>query len=167
MDCVLWHFVLPGPSVLLYLGVVLRFISHRRQMKYDSVTQMCIALHVCEESDWHLGTPLVFIWIRVAQPLMSYVVFCRSFLYVCPFPFGLCIVYCLTFFDLRLLMTTLISSNCFLNSVNIKSLPDISIPVDVPLGFCWNRQNQSIISLLCLWIKVQLCYYCILIVKWI
>jgi len=55
----------------------------------------------------HLSSPLVFSGVHVAQSLVFYVEFCRS-LHMFFFFLSLC---CLSFFDLRLLIAHLVSSN--------------------------------------------------------
>ena len=52
----------------------------------------------------HTGSPPVFIAIRVAGSSVFYVIFCRSLYVIFLLPF----IYCLSFFDLRLLITPLV-----------------------------------------------------------
>jgi hypothetical protein len=57
----------------------------------------------------HLSSPSVFSVVRAAQSLVFCVMFCRSsFAFLSFFIWPLC---CLSFFDLRLLITPLVSSN--------------------------------------------------------
>jgi len=57
----------------------------------------------------HLSSLPVFSGVRVVRPLVFCVMFCRSFLSFYPFFFRS--LYCPFFFDIRLLVTTLSSSN--------------------------------------------------------
>ena len=55
----------------------------------------------------HMSSPLVLSWVIAARSLVFFVVFCRS-LFV-PLPFFIWPLYCLSFFYLWLLVTTLVS----------------------------------------------------------
>jgi hypothetical protein len=57
----------------------------------------------------HLGSPLVFSGVRVTQSLVLCVCFVDRCLSFCTFSFGHCVV--LFFFDIRILITPLVSSN--------------------------------------------------------
>ena len=61
----------------------------------------------------HLSSPPNISGVRVAQTLAFCVVFCRSLFVLSSFFF---IVLCLSFFDLRILITPLVSSNSSLNN---------------------------------------------------
>ena len=55
----------------------------------------------------HLSLPPVFSGVRLARSLAFCVVFCRSL-----FVLSSCPLYCLSVFDVQLLITSLVSSNC-------------------------------------------------------
>ena len=59
----------------------------------------------------HSSSPLVFSGVRVAQSLVFYVVFCRSLFVRLSFFHVIHCIYCLSLFDLRLLITPFVSSN--------------------------------------------------------
>jgi len=62
----------------------------------------------------HPSSHPVFSGVCVAPSLVLCVVFCRSLIVFCPFSFGQCVVCCLSFLDLRLPITPLVSSNYIL-----------------------------------------------------
>jgi hypothetical protein len=67
----------------------------------------------------HSSSPLVFSGVRVAQSLVFYVVFCRSLFVRLSFFHVIHCIYCLSLFNLRLLITPFVSSNS--NSLMLSS----------------------------------------------
>jgi hypothetical protein len=67
----------------------------------------------------HSSSPLVFCGVRVAQSVVFYVFFCRSLFVRLSFFHVIHCIYCLSLFNLRLLITPFVSSNS--NSLMLSS----------------------------------------------
>ena len=87
----------------------------------------------------HLSSPPIFNGVRVTRSLVSYVVFCRSLFVLFLWP--LC---CLSFFDLRILITPLMSSNSSDYNTDAK-LIKTSMHQGVPLVY-FTHQNWWLIG---------------------
>jgi hypothetical protein len=66
----------------------------------------------------YLSSPTVFNGVHVARSLVFCVVFCKMLFVLLSFFFWP--LYCLSFFDLRLLITSLVSSKLFLQNMDFK-----------------------------------------------
>jgi hypothetical protein len=91
--------------------VLSSFITYHRVCNKSQTTSSTWGRETAYLSRKHELTPF-FKWVHVARKLVFCVMFCRLlFVFLSFFAWQL---HCLSFFDLRLLITTLVSSNFFL-----------------------------------------------------
>ena len=82
-----------------------------RNLRHNSIYVIVLVEQELLSLPEHLSSPSVFSGVRVTGSLVFCVMFCRSLLV--PFSFFFWPLCCLSFFDLRLLITLLVPSNLF------------------------------------------------------
>ena len=96
-------------SILIQAEATLTFVTYHRVCNYINTTQVQLVEYELSTLPEHLSSPTVFSGVRVTRSLVLYVCFVDR--YVSSWPLIYWSLCCLSFFDLRILITFKTSSN--------------------------------------------------------
>lgn len=105
------RFVFQRSNYLRYQEFFLKE-QHNFQMMFASFNSNTAGASIGAGTAYRCGVDTRLCWVRLTQSFLSCVVFCRSLFVMFAFFFSpQSYLYCLTFFDIRLLITSSVSSN--------------------------------------------------------